>query len=1522
MGPLQRRLLGLEEPPKVEIPKPVEPFEPEWLKRARTSKLPPKVFREGGGDVMAKLRSQSVEAERPWKNAGRAARLNALIAEQQGVVRLFTVRDQLGLHMRPSAHLARMAADFDANVIVENLTRGMPQKGQINAKYMPHLLALGARQGDQLRLRGTGTDAEAAVRALGGLIEHPGLTRIAQTNASLEKADPAMIRAAELFAKFTGRAGGGPVMSPWVRRALENNLPAKELSSGGKGLYIVGEVGKELFVPDRMRDLIPKKVMDQIPKAASGMQVIGQKPNSLFAPPEDGIIIPNRLMDQVPHRQDGGETLEAAFQQSKVDPYRKIREKAAAEFAARQGAAYMPQNMFAIPRTPPPGPSYTPSTATIASLGLTKPGAGVSTGPILTPAAEAASKMAAPFTGAAAAADKLRAAFEGFTPVVGSKKVASRGVATGGGGASASDEALFNGPAQYGNPEWRAARDRVLAQRAASRSPIERVSPRHRPQSQSTAPSRPAGMSNEEFLRTLDPEAQAFMGVSGGPRIPRGMQGASSRMGAPGRGGRTPEEREALARYRGTMADTMRESGAWQQVMGGRTPRGDIAQLSSMLFGGRGPMYALQNQARGQKRQLDTMTTAHPEALTGPMGLDAYVEKTAQLMGARGDERREIEKSLLAMRAQKNATGEVIEKFDELRATTLKLQPSTGSIVRNLGTIIGATTLYGFAMTMANKGMEVAGDVISKQVDALTNWKSTSTKVTSALAEQTMAASGNVTATISQAAATAGLSSGALDFVKAALQTTILVKAGALAEDKTQELMRASFGQQGAPAGLYGGTGGVLGSSLLASYMGGTKGFSENVQGLFAGNRPGAPDVAGNLSMGLQYFTNGDTRNLVNTEAKKQGNPLGVVGEIPGGVVDALRGFGPITGPVMDTLFPKTPSSNPNEGGVYNPLVGLDQNAINANAAGLEDLNSAAGRGASLTKNSASVHWRYAQNMAEEDAAVVTAIRAGDTYGATMARTSHIVMAVGEGIGKLAESSEQYKQAMTQSAMGKTIISPDVWAGLAQRQIEAQLQMNSLQAKRQQQLTIPWSVTMQLLQQPLITPGLAAFPGAAAGAPSGVAAGMSKGAASTAEGFLSDARKAQADVKAIAKQGYEAQLGNMRQQFPGGSSGGGNWATGVRFPTQQNDSTEVARFKELYATSQEASLSIQHTTEALAGIQLEADKQSWGNSIRLATRSLGDALGMAGKTGSVAATALGKMERASHFLEVQGTQLGLQLQQRSITTALAQAQFQAPGQTGEERFFAQKEAIAKAGIQQEQLNISTKEFNLSKQIWVENANRAATDAQRAIEVMVSSRDAEKATVAAQASIAASEQKLGVAVAGMQSLVGQADANWSTMTGAALSGISQFSGALDDGVTAIYKALGYSVSSKNGINTFTAGSGPSQYGPSTVTTTSPAQGGGRNDGGRATGMLGSFSTPTNVTFGEAGTETVAILRNPRAGSLGAEGGGGASGPVTVNINGPVVRNEQDIAELARCVAIEVEKSLARKGQMFGLRGAAV
>jgi multiphosphoryl transfer protein len=72
-----------------------------------------------------------------------------------------TLRNPLGLHLRPAAQLVRLAAQFEASVTVNGA----------DATSLNGLLGLGARQGATLALRARGKDAEAALAALAGFIE-------------------------------------------------------------------------------------------------------------------------------------------------------------------------------------------------------------------------------------------------------------------------------------------------------------------------------------------------------------------------------------------------------------------------------------------------------------------------------------------------------------------------------------------------------------------------------------------------------------------------------------------------------------------------------------------------------------------------------------------------------------------------------------------------------------------------------------------------------------------------------------------------------------------------------------------------------------------------------------------------------------------------------------------------------------------------------------------------------------------------------------------------------------------------------------------------------------------------------------------------------------------------------------------------------------------------------------------------------------------------------------------------------
>jgi phosphocarrier protein HPr len=76
-----------------------------------------------------------------------------------------------GLHARPATVFTTAAARFDSTITVENITRG---KGPVDAKSMLLLLTAGVSVGHTIRLVADGTDEDAAIDGLVGLI-HSGL---------------------------------------------------------------------------------------------------------------------------------------------------------------------------------------------------------------------------------------------------------------------------------------------------------------------------------------------------------------------------------------------------------------------------------------------------------------------------------------------------------------------------------------------------------------------------------------------------------------------------------------------------------------------------------------------------------------------------------------------------------------------------------------------------------------------------------------------------------------------------------------------------------------------------------------------------------------------------------------------------------------------------------------------------------------------------------------------------------------------------------------------------------------------------------------------------------------------------------------------------------------------------------------------------------------------------------------------------------------------------------------------------
>jgi len=1083
----------------------------------------------------------------------------------------------------------------------------------------------------------------------------------------------------------------------------------------GGGLYVVGEIGKELFVPQTMAHLIPKKVMDQIPRAAGGMQVIGQKPNSLFAPPEDGVIIPNRLMDQIPHAQDGVRDAQGRFVAG--NPYR---------FNSEQRAGTVPVNVMNWP--------------------------------------------------------------------------ANLGGGSGGGGTrvrQGGDPADFQ--AQHGGT----------------------------PTEEGSAPS--------------------------------------------------PRTRGALPQARADEFSQMEAQLSYAaQMQGGRTPRGMAAVIGAQYFGGRDKsleQIAAQRRAIGGLKKAETGVYSSG---TTEEEFGQYKNALDDLTLARKDERGQaqltvdtLEEGNDSLKTWKEANKEYIKTIDAG-------SPGLLATARNFGGIMLGVQGYSMAMQGVSFAMSAAGPAIASVADQLMGWQAASSKLTTTMADGIRQAHGNVAAVLAQTAANAGLSKSAMDYVGEATISIATAKAGAKAMAETGDLFRGAMGAENAPQGLYGGYGGILNSGLFAQQMGGGTGFTESVAGMFS-KGSGGGDIPGALNTATHFLSSSNFRNHVVDAAKDQGNPLGGWNDAVAGAEFSMRMM-PGIGSIMNLVMPKQLGGGGDQASgpyIAPVLKGATESEFKGFEGYREDLNKAIDRGAEATGESAAAHYSYATSQNDVTRALQAARAAGDDYGIELALQGVVLR---DNTNKVIDNGEAYKKTTSQAARGKTIADVGTWASGYARQIEGQRQARDISTERAINIDIPWEQTKSLWSSPLIKPGASFFPGAGAGNPSAAAAGLTGGAAGLAQGSLALTKTANAALQQIADDGLAAMRAEIETNAPG----------------------DLKAFDAGVSEAQTLSASIAKLTSQMARLNREASQASWANQIRIATRALGDANAMLGKAGG---TRLGYLQREQWLVSRASQALNLALQQRQITTQLALANFQAPGETGEERYFKQKQAIAEAGVAQKQLGYSEREFRLAGKLWAETAQRAATDAQKALEVMQKARNAEGVTIAAQETVARQQQRLGITVGKIDALVAKARGNFNDVLSAAASGVSEFSGSVEDAIDAIYGSLpGYAQDRKG-----------NWYKPNDD---------GRNDGGGATGAIGLTRGTTRAMIGEAGTEAVAILRNPRPFELARGGGGGGPVSVAVNISGVSVRNDGDIHEMAKKVANEVERMLARKGQMFGLRGPAV
>ncbi len=86
-------------------------------------------------------------------------------ASGPAIARTVTIVNRLGLHARAAAKFVKLAAQFNADVLVSN--RGV----EVSGRSIMGLMMLAASPGTTIEIRSSGSDAEAAVQALVALVE-------------------------------------------------------------------------------------------------------------------------------------------------------------------------------------------------------------------------------------------------------------------------------------------------------------------------------------------------------------------------------------------------------------------------------------------------------------------------------------------------------------------------------------------------------------------------------------------------------------------------------------------------------------------------------------------------------------------------------------------------------------------------------------------------------------------------------------------------------------------------------------------------------------------------------------------------------------------------------------------------------------------------------------------------------------------------------------------------------------------------------------------------------------------------------------------------------------------------------------------------------------------------------------------------------------------------------------------------------------------------------------------------------
>ena len=547
----------------------------------------------------------------------------------------------------------------------------------------------------------------------------------------------------------------------------------------GHGLYIVGEVGDELFVPNRLSSIIPEHVMKQIPKRDEGGGVfkVGKRGQEYFTPPEDGWIIPHRLMDQVPHAADGRPVnrfskydYRSRMEDQSSDPVKRNEENVAkANWEAILASAKKGREdreaadaAAAAARFPGRAAALAATTPTPSSMAVVPPP--VSHPPVanaIPPMPVVDTSYAKPYV------ENPLPRRDTWGNLIGSKQAieAARGMSAG-----------------------------AFARKGSRPSALS-------PDLEANVMARLEAMSSSMTPLTNEYRVQAA--GSQGPMGARNPKGLAAVLGHFGIGG-GKEQAQRFAEFQQATNVFGRTEGRYQR---------EVVPVKMRLE-------AVQSEAKA-------IRTSTAEMAKGSEGRKAEIARVKELRAEQTSLNATLKSHAGLTEQYKAQEKDVQEKFQ-------KAMPTQAGIAKNLLAVIGTTSLYGMAMQSVGVAMQSAERVAAPLVDSLGGWHSIATKVTTDMGQLTTQYKGNSKAVVGATAATAGMSSAGMALMDTLLTPTAQAKAGGAAAGNQQNIYRAMAAEaQGkAPEGLSGGYGGLFGTPLLASEVfGGGKGFMETQVG-------------------------------------------------------------------------------------------------------------------------------------------------------------------------------------------------------------------------------------------------------------------------------------------------------------------------------------------------------------------------------------------------------------------------------------------------------------------------------------------------------------------------------------------------------------------------------------------------------------------------------------------------------------------------------------------------------------------